>query len=113
MRRLAALIMLLGACTAAVGVAAVIGIERINLPLAALRAIEAAIPVTVLVLGVALLLVGALIARLTMREAEHRVPSVAGTSDAPAVGDGAANALPMPLARGTADPRSAVRERGT
>jgi hypothetical protein len=71
MRRLAALIMLLGAATAALGVVAVVGVERIDLPPAQVRAIAAALPVAVLVLGVALLLVGAIVARLALREAER------------------------------------------
>jgi hypothetical protein len=113
MRRLSALIMLFGACTAAVGVVAVVGVERMNLPPSALRVIEAAIPVTVLVIGVALLLVGTLMARLSMREAERRVPSGTGMSDARAVGERAASVLPTPPARGAADPRPVVRDRAT
>ncbi len=81
MRRLAALIMLLGAATAALGVVAVVGVERIDLPPAQVRAIAAALPVAVLVLGVALLLVGAIVARLALREAER----VASGSERPAV----------------------------
>jgi hypothetical protein len=113
MRRLAALIMLLGASTAAIGVAAVVGVERMNLSPTALRAMEAAIPVTVLVIGIALLVVGALMARLAMREAERRGASVTGTSDARAVAEGAASVLPTPPARGAADRQSADRERVT
>ena len=86
MRRLAALIMLLGAATAALGVLAVVGVERIDLPPAQVRAIAAALPVAILVLGVALLLVGAIVARLALRETERVASGAQRSAGTPALG---------------------------
>jgi hypothetical protein len=88
MRRLAALIMLLGAATAALGVVAVVGVERIDLPPAQVRAIAAAVPVAILVLGVALLLVGAIVARLALREGERVTSNAERSAGAPGLGAG-------------------------
>ena len=88
MRRLAALIMLLGAATAALGVVAVVGVERIDLPPAQVRAIAAALPVAILVLGVALLLVGAIVARLALREAERAASGAERSAGTPALSAG-------------------------
>ena len=87
MRRLAALIMLLGAATAALGVVAVVGVERIDLPPAQVRAIAAAIPVAILVLGVVLLLIGAIVARLALREG-HAASSAERAAATPGLGEG-------------------------
>ena len=88
MRRLAALIMLLGAITAALGVFAVVAVERIFLPPAAARAIAAALPVAVLVLGLALLVLGTIMARLALREAERVARGVERPTGAPELGAG-------------------------
>ena len=88
MRRLAALIMLLGAVAAALGVVAVVGVERIDLPPAHVRAIAAALPIAVLVIGVVLLLVGAVVARLALREAERLGPGAGRSTGTPALGAG-------------------------
>jgi hypothetical protein len=88
MRRLAALIMLLGAATAALGVVAVVGVERIDLPPAQVRAIAAALPVAILVLGVALLPVGAIVARLALREGERVASGAERSAGAPRLGAG-------------------------
>ena len=80
-----------GAALAALGVLAVAGIERIDLPPAAVRVIAAALPFLVLLAGVVLLFVGALLARLATREAEQARSGTAG------VGGGRdAVALPAP-----------------
>ena len=68
-RRLTAALMALGAILAALGVMAVVGIERIDLPPTAVRMIAAALPFVVLLSGVVMLLVGALLARVTARQA--------------------------------------------
>jgi hypothetical protein len=99
--------MVSGAALAALGVLAVAGIERIDLPPAAVRAIAAALPFLVLLAGVALLFVGTLLARLATREAERARGGTAGVArgrdagalpaarDVPAVrADGAATAVP-------------------
>ena len=86
MRRLAALIMLLGAATAALGVVAVVGVERIDLPPAHVRAIAAALPVAVLVLGLALLLVGAIVARRALREGEGAGSGAERSAGTPGIG---------------------------
>ncbi|MDF1501813.1 hypothetical protein [Roseisolibacter sp. H3M3-2] len=100
MRRLAALIMVLGAAVAALGVVAVVGVERIDLPPAHVRAIAAALPVAVLALGVALLLVGAIVARLALREAERVASGAERSAGAPALGAGHhAEAVERPAAR--------------
>ena len=88
MRRLAALIMSLGAATAALGLVAVVGVERIDLPPAQVRAIAAALPVAVMVLGVALLLAGAIVARLALREGERAEADAERSADTPALGAG-------------------------
>ena len=88
MRRLAALLMLLGAVTAALGVVAVVGVERIDLPPAQVRAIAAALPVAVLIIGVVLLGVGTIMARLALREAERGASSLGRPTDTPALGAG-------------------------
>ena len=88
MRRLAALIMLLGAATAALGVVAVVGVERIDLPPAHVRAIAAALPVAVVMLGAALLLVGAIVARRAPREGERVAPDAERSAGTPALGAG-------------------------
>jgi hypothetical protein len=61
-------------------VLAVAGIERIDLPPAAVRAIAAALPFLVLLAGVALLFVGTLLARLATREAERARGGTAGVA---------------------------------
>ena len=86
MRRLAALIMSLGAATAALGVVAVVGVERIDLPPAHVRAIAAALPVAVLVLGVALLLVGAIVARRALHEGDRVASGAERSPGTPALG---------------------------
>ena len=88
MRRLAAVIMLLGAATAALGIVAVVGVERIDLPAAHVRAIAAARPVAGLVIGVALLVVGAVMARLALREAERLGSGAERPTGTPALGAG-------------------------
>ena len=80
--------MVLGAATAALGVVAVVGVERIDLPPAHVRAIAAALPVAVLVLGVALLLVGAIVARLALRETERGAARAERPAETPALGPG-------------------------
>ena len=89
MRRLSALVMLLGALTAALGVVAVVGIERIDLPPSAVRVIAAALPFAVLVVGVALLVLGTVMARLVFREAERGASGPAPAAGAPALDAGA------------------------
>jgi hypothetical protein len=91
MRRLAAFMMLLGAATAALGVVAVVGVERIDLPPAQVRAIAASLPVAVLVLGVVLLVVGTIMARLALREAERVASGAERPAGAPALGAGQQN----------------------
>ena len=113
MRRLSGIIMLLGALTAALGVAAVVGIERIDLPPAAVRVIADALPVAVLVIGSAVLLLGACMARVANREAERGSTTVEGPSSAPALDAGAPNDLPTRPASGTVVGHSADRERAT
>jgi hypothetical protein len=106
MRRLSALVMLLGALTAALGLAAVVGIERIDLPPSAVRLIAAALPFAVLVVGVALLVLGTVMARLALREAERGASGHGAAARAAALGAGA------PADRSSrADPGAAV-ERG-
>lgn len=80
--------MLLGAVTAALGVVAVVGVERIDLPPAQVRAIAAALPVAVLIIGVVLLGVGTIMARLALREAEHGASSLGRPTGTPALGAG-------------------------
>jgi hypothetical protein len=105
MRRLSALVMLLGALTAALGVAAVVGIERIDLPPSAVRVIAAALPYTVLVVGVAMLVLGTVMARLALREAERSsARGLGGVADAAALGAGAPPDRP-----GQADRRVAAK----
>lgn len=70
--------MVAGTALAALGVLAVVGVERIDLPPAAVRAIAAALPFLVLLAGVVLLFVGALLARLSTREAERARGGAAG-----------------------------------
>jgi hypothetical protein len=86
MRRLSAIMMLLGAATAALGVFAVFGIERIDLPPSAVRFIAAAVPVVVLVTGVVLLVIGTLMARLALREGDRGPIAVTGPAHVPALG---------------------------
>lgn len=80
--------MLLGAVTAALGVVAVVGVERIDLPPAHVRAIAAALPVVVLLVGVALLVLGTIMARLALREAERVASDVERPAGTPALGAG-------------------------
>jgi hypothetical protein len=113
MRRLSAIVMLLGATTAALGVAAVVGIERIDLPPAAVRAIADALPVAVLVIGLALLLLGAFMARIATRETERGPTSVSAPAGLPALDAGAPGGRAAPPAPGAPVGRSAAGERPT
>jgi hypothetical protein len=113
MRRLSAIIMLLGAITAALGVFAIVGIERIDLPPHAVRVIAAALPIAVLVIGSALLLLGAFMARVATQEAKRGSGTVAAPPGAPALDAGAAGDLPTRPAAGAFVGRSADRTRAT
>jgi hypothetical protein len=110
MRRLSAFIMLLGAATAALGVFAVFGIERIDLPPPAVRFIAAALPVAVLVIGVALLVLGTVMARLVLSEGKRMPNDAAGPVHAPALGAGLRSSKPDAAERGAAVPRAAAGE---
>jgi hypothetical protein len=113
MRRLSAIVMLLGATTAALGVAAVVGIERIDLPPAAVRVIADALPVAVLVIGLALLLLGAFMARIATRETERGSTPVGAPAGLPSLDAGAPGGLAAPPAPGAPVRRSAAGERPT
>jgi hypothetical protein len=88
-RRLSAVLLPLGAGAAALGTAAVVGIDRIHLPPEAVRAIAAALPAAVLVLGVVLLALGALLGRVAHHEAQDCGSVGARTTAPPALGGGA------------------------
>jgi hypothetical protein len=113
MRRLSAIVMLLGAATAALGVAAVVGIERIDLPPAAVRAIADALPVVVLVSGLALLLLGTFMARIAKRDTARGATSVGATAGLPSLDAGAPSDLAKPPAPGAPVARSAASKRTT
>jgi hypothetical protein len=80
------MLLLLGAGAAALGTAAVVGIDRIDLPPEAVRAIAVALPAAVLVLGVVLLFLGALLGRVAHHEAQDRGSVGARTAAPPALG---------------------------
>jgi hypothetical protein len=106
--------MISGTALAALGVLAVAGIERIDLPPAAVRAIAAALPFLVLFAGVVLLFVGALLARLATREAERVRGGAAGL--APGQGAGALRELrasPAAGSDGAAEAAAPRRDRAT
>ena len=105
--------MLLGAATAALGVAAVVGIERIDLPPAAVRVIADALPVAVLVIGLALLLLGTFMARIARRDTERGSTTVSAPAGLPALDAGAPSGLATPRAPGAPVGRSAPGERAT
>jgi hypothetical protein len=113
MRRFSALVMLLGAVTAMLGVFGIVGIEKINLPPAAARVIADALPTMVLVVGVLLLIFGAFAARLATREAELR-RSVAGDPAKAAALDAGAPAAHQPRpATGAKATRAGTQDRAT
>jgi hypothetical protein len=99
MRRLSAVLLLLGAGAAALGAAAVVGIERIDLPPEAVRAIAAALPAAVLLLGVVLLVVGALLGRVAHHEAQDGRGVGARKAAPAALGGGAPLHVPPRPAR--------------
>jgi hypothetical protein len=112
MRRLSALVMLLGAVVAALGILAIVGIERIDLPPDAARVIADALPVAVLVLGGLLMIFGALVARLATREAELR-RAAAGGPAAAALDAGAPAGPPPRAAPGAPATRAGTQDRAT
>ena len=113
MRRFSAVVMLLGAVTAMLGVFGIVGIEKINLPPAAARAIADALPTVVLVVGLLLLTFGAFAARLATREAELRRSLTGGRGNAAALDAGVpATHQPRPDA-GAPATRAGTQERAT
>jgi hypothetical protein len=93
------MLLLLGAGAAALGTAAVVGIDRIDLPPEPVRAVAAALPAAVLVLGVVLLVLGALLGRVAHHEALDGRGVGARKAAPPALGGGAPLHVPARPAR--------------
>ena len=107
------MLLLLGAVIAVLGVAAVAGIERIDLPPEQVRAIAAALPAATLVLGVVLLILGALLGRVATHEAPGGPGTAARTPVDPALRGAAPPRVPAMRAEEAEPVRPTPRERAT